>query len=68
VILIVNNIVSELHCIGLAWEVMMTMMRPSALAMVMIEIDLNSSKSVSNCEFRIISLQNRNAVLKVRCD
>ncbi len=63
-----NNIVSELHCIGLAREVLMTMMRPSALAMIMIEIDLNPSKSMSNCVFRIISLQNRNAVLKVRCD
>ena len=61
-----NNIVSELHCIGLAWEVLMTTMRPSALAIIMIEIDLNPSKSVSNCMFRIISLQNRNAVLKVK--
>jgi hypothetical protein len=57
-----------LHCIGLAREDLMTMMRPFALAMIMIEIDLNPSKSMSNCVFRIISLQNRNAVLKVRCD
>jgi hypothetical protein len=64
----VNNIVSELHCIGLANEVLMTMMRPSALAMIMIVIDLNPSKSMSDCVFRIISLQNRNAVIKVRCD
>ena len=63
-----NDIISELHCIGLAWEVLMTMMRSSVLAMIMIEIDLNPSKSMSNCVFRIISLQNRNAVLKVRCD